>query len=444
MSIRDVSNLNVKTPQENEFVANLRAINSAVNPAVFQDKLVNSLGNDSFKSVLSDSKETDCVKAKVKSSSQNNSDKQDVKRTEKNVEKIDDKKAEKVLSDSASFFHQKLSQSAVIESDIFTAPLSSDFSAFDIDDLSLTKEFWESDNPFGVKQDAQQQLLLDDSMIRPVGFSESIAMQNLLAQTNHESKQAAGQESLSMSDGDTQIDMSPGRAVVNMHADQRMDAEALKNIQAEQKAGMPKIIISTTKPVQNMSPLVTPILISNYDSDNKSLFEIDSELGIDVGSTTTKPISFAESSQHQKQLLNKNTEDGMDDNPEKSFDGTDSHTQQVSANAADSVQRTVAVQKLTQIIRDRAQDAMDKSKNDMTINVKGIQTTLGEVELDLKINNKKISIRLSSESKDMQTLLTQERSKIVSILNGLIDSTAVSEYSLADIPVEVCHKEKEL
>jgi hypothetical protein len=62
--------------------------------------------------------------------------------------------------------------------------------------------------------------------------------------------------------------------------------------------------------------------------------------------------------------------------------------------------------------------------------------------LDLKISNKKISVRLSSESKDVQTLLNQERLNIVSILNGLIAGSAESAYVLADVPVEVCHKEK--
>ncbi|MDP4724702.1 MAG: hypothetical protein NWS47_00165 [Alphaproteobacteria bacterium] len=452
MGINDASNLGVKTLQVSGF-ANLRSIP----PSVFQDKLVNSLGSDSFKSVLSDSKEADSVKAKVQTASQSNvekrpvsqsnAEKREVKKSENDVAEGDNKRTEKVLSSpslkflpgSSSALQEILSQSNAIESDGF-------LSAVDMTNASLIKEASEFDNPFGFSQDASQQFPLDDSMVRPVGFSESMAVQNTVAQLNHEKRQSVEQENSLVSEGAGKIDIAPDRistdsTIVNIRADQRIDTAVLKSMTADQQLGASQINVSIMKPMQTIVPLVTPILLSNFDSANEVLFGVDSE-GVEIGSVTGKPTSFVEASQHQKQLLNKNGEGGSEDNPEQSFDGSDSQSQQVSANAADSVQRTLAAQKLTQIIRDRAQDAIEKGKNDMALNVKGIQTTLGEVELDLKISNKKISVRISSESKNMQTLLNQERSSIISILNGLIGSTEKSEYVLADIPVEICHKEK--
>jgi hypothetical protein len=268
-----------------------------------------------------------------------------------------------------------------------------------------------------------------------------MAAQTMTGQQDFEASQEREQDLSLPHEGDTQINFKPTRALSSIQSDQRIEVPTLKSTPIEQQISMSKFMVSLTTPTQTINPLLTPILPLNIDSANEVLFGIDGE-GVEVGSITGKPIPFVEASQHQKQLSNKNGEGGADENPEQSFEGADSHAQQVSANAADSVQKTVAVQKLTQIIRDRAQDAIEKSKTDMTLNVKGIQTTLGDVELDLKIANKKISVRLSSESKDVQTLLNQERLNIVSILNGLIAGSAESAYVLADVPVEVCHKEK--
>jgi hypothetical protein len=418
MGINDVSYLNVKTTQENDFSVNLRSIP----PSIFQDKLINSLGSDSFKSVLSDSKETDSVRSNSQKISQSNIDKRDVKKSESDVEESDIKETER----AAITIQEKFLQSSLIESDVIDTS----------DALSL-----EFGTLFGSRQEIEQSVPLDDLLARPFGFSESMAAQTVKGQQDFEASQEVEQDLSLLHEGDTQINFKPTKALSIIQSDQRIEVPTLKSTPLEQQISMSKFMVSLTTPTQTINPLLTPIFPLNIDSASEILLGTDGE-GVEVGSATGKPISFVEGSQHQKQLLNKKGEGGSEDNSEKSFEGSDSHAQQVSANAADSVQRTVAVQKLTQIIRDRAQDAIEKSKNDMTLNVKGIQTTLGEVELDLKITNKKISVRISSESKDMQTLLTQERSNIVSILNGLIDSTAKSEYVLADIPVEICHKEK--
>ena len=435
MSIRDASFLsNIQQENETSSFRSIPVLNT-------QGRVIDSLGIEDFKSVLSESKEKPKVVSKAQTASQSDSDKREVKKTEDDGEEFDYKK---ISSISPVILQEKLLQNSLIQTDLIVSSGETDliFSSFDVIECSLKGEHSEFNSTFNLSDNISHQLILEDSMMGPAGFSESMAMQKMVVHENPEKMQSAGHESTSISEGETQIDLSPERAIVNMRADQRMDSAVLKNILPDQQLGASKIAVSTMTPMQTIPPLVTPILLSNFDSVNEGAFGTDSDLGIDAGSATSKPISFVESSQHQKQLLNKNGEGGAEDNPGKSFEGADSHAQQVSANAADSVQKTVAVQKLTQIIRDRAQDAIEKSQKDMTLNVKGIQTTLGEVELDLKITNKKISVRISSESKGMQTLLNQERSNIVSILNELIAGSAESEYVLADIPVEICHKER--
>ena len=413
----------IKTQKEMECDSNTRSIKQFISQGKLNDTLLANL-NDSFKAMLSDSTEKDSVASKVQTANQVDADKRDVKKS-----RDDEERDLKDIEEPRTILQERFSRLSLVESDSI--------------DPSLNKEAFTFGNIFSSRQELEQEASLDNLTVRPVGFAEPIAMQSTLAQLSSEGSQKVEQDLSLLHEGDTQIDFGSIRLLSNMQKDQRIEPSALKSGQLDQQSGMPKIIVSTQTPMQNITPLITPILLSNFDSANEIMFGIDSE-GVEVGSVTGKPNSFVEASQHQKQLLNKDGEGGAEDGHDRSFDGKDGHAQQVSANSVDSVQKTVAVQKLSQVIRERALDAIEKSKSDMNLNVRGIQTTLGEVEMDLKIANKKISVRLSSDSKDIQTLLTQQRSGIEAILNGLIDSTVGAGYLLADIPVEVCHKEKEI
>lgn len=457
MGIHNVTNFDLNTiSQENKFLTNIKS----VSPSVVQDKLVTSL-SDSFKSVLSaDSKREESGSTRIRSERANNLERRDVSEKERDVDEVYRAKAEKVSPAIQLGIHDKLPKgmtsvvgnvaavSPVIDDSLIVVP------SFDVAEADLMKEDLDrSANSFEFTQDVLQQDFFEaegsmsNGLPMPVGFSESMVAQNTVKQINQFSDGALKVEHDSdslLNSGDVQISIGSERTAAAMQSDQRIDPAVLRNLLTDQQLGTPKIIVSTTTPIQTIVPLITPMLISYDDSMSKGALGVESDIGLNIEGVTGKPNSFVEASQHQKQLLSKNDDEWSEDGSEKSFDGADGQQAKVSTGATDLVQKTEAVKKLTQVIRDRAQDAIDKGKNDIALNVKGIQTNFGEVELDFKITNKKISVRFLSDSKDMQTLLNQERSNIVSILNGLIKLNSDAEYMLADMPVEICHKEKEI
>jgi uncharacterized protein involved in outer membrane biogenesis len=103
--------------------------------------------------------------------------------------------------------------------------------------------------------------------------------------------------------------------------------------------------------------------------------------------------------------------------------------------------KTLAFQKLTQTIRDRAEEAMRLQQKDVTINVKVPHPTLGDVNLDLKIKSNKLSVDLTSNNKSMQLMLNQNRGEIKKILDGLVKD---SEYELDANPVQIYNKNGEI
>lgn len=455
MGIHNVTNFDLNTiSQENKFLTNIKS----VSPSVVQDKLVTSL-SDSFKSVLSaDSKREESGSARIRTERANNLERRDVSEKESDVDEVYRAKAEKVSPATQLGIHDKLPKgmTSVVGNVAAVSPVTDDslivVPSFDVAEADLMKEDLDrSANSFEFTQDVLQQDFFEaegsmsNGLPMPVGFSESMVAQNTVKQINQASDGALKIEHDSdslLNSGDVQISIGSERAAAAMQSDQRIDPAVLRNLLTDQQVGAPKMIVSVTLPTQTIAPLITPMLILYDDSMNKGLLGAESDVSIDIESVPGKPISFVDASQHQKQLLSKQDRESYEEDPEQSFSGSDGQAQKVSSTAADLAQRTAAVQKLTQIIKDRAQDAIDKSKGDIALNVKGIQTNIGEVELDFKITNRKVSVRFLSDSKDMQALLNQERSNIVSILNGLIGSNSEFEYMLADMPVEICHKER--
>ncbi|MES2252381.1 MAG: flagellar hook-length control protein FliK [Pseudomonadota bacterium] len=205
--------------------------------------------------------------------------------------------------------------------------------------------------------------------------------------------------------------------------DARIDT-ILKSIQAAAPLEMHRVSIVASNPA-NVS--IAPILLSSF------LFNDSIPEDVGFEGEDQEITLFVDTSTNQKQLLNKNvgaeTKGGFDE----SFSGeSEHHAGQISTTATEvSIQKALAVQQIMQTFRARINEANLRNSGNTSINVQLTHQTLGDVDVQLKIKDNKVSTKFFGEKKVMQNLLRQNISNIESILTeaGLsLDSDPILIY----------------
>jgi len=198
----------------------------------------------------------------------------------------------------------------------------------------------------------------------------------------------------------------------------------LKSIQAAAPLEMHQVSIVASYPAHVS---ITPILVSSF------LFNAPIPEDVDFEAEGQEMALFVDVSTNQKQLLNKNAAAETKGGSGESFSGgSEHHSGQISTTATDvSIQKALAVQQMMQTFRARINDANLRNSGNTSINVQLTHQTLGDVDVQLKIKDNKVSAKFFGEKKEMQNLLRQNISNIESILTeaGLfLDSDPIRIY----------------